>query len=84
VSRSSPSWPTGVASGWHAERGFVLSAERGFGLSAGVDPWQYLTLEWLSGLLRVQGIEASTEELRGLPYDVEFSDRLRVRVSAEA
>jgi hypothetical protein len=86
-----------------------LHAERGFGLSAGVDPWQYLTLEsleahvratvlpddaedtgedhpweWLSDLLRVQGIEASTEELRVLPYDVEFSDRLRVRVSAGA
>jgi hypothetical protein len=42
-------------------------------------PW-----EWLSDLLRVQGIEASTEELRVLPYDVEFSDRLRARVSAGA
>jgi hypothetical protein len=86
-----------------------LHAERGFGLSAGVDPWQFQTLEslkdhvratvlpddaedtgedhpweWLSGLLRAQGIEASTEELRGLPYDVEFSDRLRARVSAGA
>ena len=86
-----------------------LHAERGFGLSGGVDPWQYLTLEgleahvratvlpddaedtgedhpweWLSDLLRVQGVEASTEELRVLPYDVEFSDRLRVRVSAGA
>jgi hypothetical protein len=86
-----------------------LHAERGFGLSAGVDPWQFLTLEsleadvratvlpddaedtgedhpweWLSDLLRVQGIEASTEELRVLPYDVEFSDRLRARVSAGA
>jgi hypothetical protein len=93
----------------HAERGFTLSAVRGSGLSAEVDPWQYLTLksleadvratvlpddaedtgedhpwEWLSDLLRVQGIEASTEELRVLPYDVEFSDRLRARVSAGA
>jgi hypothetical protein len=42
-------------------------------------PW-----EWLSDLLRVQGIEASTEELRVVPYDVEFSDRLWVRVSAGA
>ena len=42
-------------------------------------PW-----EWLSDLLRVQGIEASTEELRVLPYDVEFSDRLRARVSTGA
>ena len=40
-------------------------------------PW-----EWLSHLLRVQGIEVSPEELRVLPYDVEFSDRLRVRLSA--
>jgi hypothetical protein len=86
-----------------------LHAERGFGLSAGVEPWQHLTLEdlqadvratvlpddakdtgedhpweWLSDLLRVQGIEVSTEELRGLPYAVEFSDRLRARVSAGA
>lgn len=84
-----------------------LHADRGFTLSAGVDPWQYLTLEgleadvratvlpddaedtgedhpweWLSELLRAQGIEASSEELRGLPYDVEFSDRLRARVPA--
>jgi hypothetical protein len=93
----------------HAERGFTLSAVRGFGLSAGVDPWQHLTLEdleadvratvlpddaedtgedrpweWFSDLLRVQGIEASTEELRVLPYGVEFSDRLRALVSAGA
>jgi hypothetical protein len=86
-----------------------LHAERGFTLSAEVDPWQHLTLEgleadvratvlpddaedagedhpwkWLSDLLRVQGIEASTEELRVLPYGLEFSDRLRARVSAGA
>ncbi len=86
-----------------------LHAERGFSLSAGADPWQYLTLEsleadvratvlpddaeetgevhpweWLSELLRVQGIEASPEELRGLPYDVEFSGRLRARLSGRA
>lgn len=84
-----------------------LHAERGFPLSAGVDPWQYLTLEnleadvrttvlpddaedtgedhpweWLCELLRGQGIEASPEEVRVLPYDVEFSDRLRDRVAA--
>jgi hypothetical protein len=84
-----------------------LHAERGFGLSAGVDLWQCLTLKsleadvratvlpddaedtgedhpwvWLSELLRAQGIEASSEELRGRPYDVEFSDRLRARVPA--
>ncbi len=84
-----------------------LHAERGFGLSGGADPWQYLTLasladsvratvlpddaedtgedhpwEWLAELLRAQGIEVSGAELRGLPYDVEFSDRLRARVPA--
>jgi hypothetical protein len=86
-----------------------LHSERGFGLSAGVDPWQFQTLEsleadvlmtvlpddaedtgedhpweWLSELLRAQGIEASPEELRVLQYDVEFSDRLRARVSVGA
>lgn len=86
-----------------------LHAERGFTLSAGVGPRQYLTLEsleadvrttvlpddaedtgedhpweWLGELLRVQGIEASPEELRTLPYDVEFSDRLRDLVPAGA
>jgi hypothetical protein len=86
-----------------------LHAERGFGLSAGVDPWQFQTLksleadvcatvlpddaedtgedhpwEWLSELLRAQGIETSPEELRVLPYDIEFSDRLRARVYAGA
>jgi hypothetical protein len=35
-------------------------------------PW-----EWLADLLRAQGVEISVEELRGLPYEVEFSDRLR-------
>jgi hypothetical protein len=86
-----------------------LHAERGFGLSAGVDPWQFQTLEsleagvratvlpddaedtgedhpweWLSELLRAQGIAAAPEELRVLPYAVEFSDRLRARVAAGA
>jgi len=83
-----------------------LHDERGFTLSAGIDPWQYLTLEsleadvratvlpddaeetgeehpweWLSELLRAQGIDASAEELRGLPYDIEFSGRLRAQLS---
>jgi hypothetical protein len=86
-----------------------LHAERGFGLSAGVDPWGHLTLgsleadvrttvlpddaedtgedhpwDWLSGLLRAQGIDVSPEDLRALPYDVEFSDRLKARFSAGA
>lgn len=42
-------------------------------------PW-----EWLSQLLRARGVEASVEELRTLPYDVEFSDVLRARIPAEA
>jgi hypothetical protein len=42
-------------------------------------PW-----EWLTELLRVHGIEATAEELRLLPYDVLFSERLRARVVADA
>jgi hypothetical protein len=42
-------------------------------------PW-----EWLAGLLHVHGIEATAEELRLLPYDVVFSERLRARVVADA
>ncbi len=42
-------------------------------------PW-----EWLAELLRAQGVEAPPEDLRGLPYDVEFSDRLRARLPAGA
>lgn len=40
-------------------------------------PW-----EWLAGLLRAHGVEVSPESLRGLPYDVVFSERLRARVEA--
>ena len=86
-----------------------LHAERGFTLSGGVDPWEFLTLanleadvrttvlpddaedtgedhpwEWLCELLRVQGIDASAEQLRAVPYVVEFSDRLRARVPSGA
>ncbi len=42
-------------------------------------PW-----EWLAELLRVHGVEATAEELRLLPYDVVFSERLRARVVADA
>ena len=42
-------------------------------------PW-----EWLAELLHVHGIEATAEELRLLPYDVVFSERLRTRVMADA
>jgi hypothetical protein len=42
-------------------------------------PW-----EWLAGLLRVHGIEATAEELGLPPYDVVFSERLRARVAADA
>jgi hypothetical protein len=84
-----------------------LHAERGFTLSGGADPWQFLTLQnleadvrttvlpddaeetgedhpwdWLAELLRGLGIDASAEQLRTVPYDVEFSDRLRARLAA--
>ena len=35
-------------------------------------PW-----EWIAELLHVHGVEATAEELRLLPYDVVFSERLR-------
>ena len=38
-------------------------------------PW-----EWLAGLLRDHGVEATVEELRVLPYDVVFSERVRTRL----
>ncbi len=38
-------------------------------------PW-----EWLSELLQVHGVEATAQELRLLPYDVVFSERLRARL----
>jgi hypothetical protein len=40
-------------------------------------PW-----EWLAGLLHDHGVDATTEELRLLPYEVVFSERLRARVAA--
>lgn len=40
-------------------------------------PW-----EWLSDLLRQHGVEASVEELKAVPYLVEFSERLSQRLSA--
>jgi hypothetical protein len=41
-------------------------------------PW-----EWLAELMRAHGVEASPEELRLLPYEVEFSERLRTRLAAD-
>jgi hypothetical protein len=38
-------------------------------------PW-----EWLAGLIRAHGVQATAEELRLLPYDVVFSVRLRSRL----
>ena len=38
-------------------------------------PW-----EWLAELLHVHGVEATAEELRLVPYDVVFSERLRARL----
>ncbi len=40
-------------------------------------PW-----EWLAGLIRAHGVEATAEELRLLPYDVVFSERLRARLGS--
>jgi hypothetical protein len=42
-------------------------------------PW-----EWLTRLLHARGVQATAEELRLLPYGVEFSERLRARLEAEA
>jgi hypothetical protein len=42
-------------------------------------PW-----EWLAGLLYALGVQATVEALRLLPYSVEFSERLRARLAAEA
>ncbi|MGY1730198.1 hypothetical protein ACI798_01665 [Geodermatophilus sp. SYSU D01045] len=39
---------------------------------------------WLSALLRQRGGDASPAELRHLPHDVEFSDRLDERLPARA
>jgi hypothetical protein len=40
-------------------------------------PW-----EWLSGLLRHHGVEASVERLKAVPYLVEYSERVSQRLSA--
>ena len=40
-------------------------------------PW-----EWLAGLLHLQGVEAMAEDLRSLPYEVVFSERLLDRVAS--
>ena len=40
--------------------------------------------EYRQQLLHVHGVEATAEELRLLPYDVVFSERLRARVVADA
>ena len=38
-------------------------------------PW-----EWIAELLHVRGVTATAEELRLVPYDVVFSERLRARL----
>jgi len=38
-------------------------------------PW-----EWLAGLLRAHGVLQTPEQLKQLPYDVEFSERLVARL----
>jgi hypothetical protein len=40
-------------------------------------PW-----EWLAELLHVRGVDATVEELRLVPYDVVFSERLRARLGS--
>jgi hypothetical protein len=40
-------------------------------------PW-----EWLAGLLRAHGVEVSPEQLRTVPYTVEFSRRLSQRLQS--
>jgi len=83
----------------HAERGFTLSAGvdswqhltlesleadvRTTVLPDAEDTGEDHPWEWLAQLLRAQDIEVSPDELRGLPYAVEFSDRLGGRVRAE-
>lgn len=41
-------------------------------------PW-----DWLAELLRAHGVEVTAEELRLLPYNVIFSERLQARVVAD-
>lgn len=50
-------------------------------LPDGDDPPDEHPWEWLAGLLRAHGVEASPEELRLLPYDVVFSQRLLTRIA---
>jgi hypothetical protein len=40
-------------------------------------PW-----EWLAELLHVRGVDATAEELRLVPYNVVFSERLRARLGS--
>ena len=42
-------------------------------------PW-----EWLAELLQVHGVDVAAEELRLVPYDVVFSERLRARLAGGA
>ena len=50
-------------------------------LPDGDDPQDEHPWEWLVGLLRAHGVEASPEELRLLPYGVVFSQRLQARMA---
>ena len=42
-------------------------------------PW-----EWLVELLQAQGVDASVEELKQVPYHVEFSQRLHDKLQSQA
>ncbi len=67
---------------WHSLTLEVLERDvRTTVLPDGDDPQDDHPWEWLAGLLRAHGVEASPEELRLLPYDVVFSQRLQARMA---
>jgi hypothetical protein len=41
-------------------------------------PW-----EWLAERIRAHGVEVTPEQLKALPYNVEFSERLRARTRTQ-
>jgi hypothetical protein len=70
-------WPTLALEGIeHSVRNTVLPDDDD---TEDEHPW-----EWLAGLARAQGVDVTPDELRAVPYAVEFSDRLRERVPRQA
>jgi hypothetical protein len=45
------------------------------------DPQEEHPWEWLAELLTAHGVEVSSDELRSLPYVIEYSDRLLARLA---